>query len=82
MNLMHLLISGSSFNVKPSIGGRQDNFGRYLFQSNDLYSVSNLHTPLISLRGEIRKFETMKVDGKEILIAIRNNESIQFYSTE
>lgn len=82
MNLMHLLISGSSFNVKPSIGGRQGNFGRYLFQSNDLYSVSNLHTPLISLRGEIRKFETMKVDGKEILIAIRNNESIQFYSTE
>lgn len=77
-----ILLAGNHFDVKPSMGGRQDaGYGLHLTYSVEQgFNVLSLQESGFFTRGEIRSIKSLKgSDGNELILVGKNNLSFELF---
>lgn len=78
-----ILLGGNLYGVKPEAGRYDASYGVFLKGdgAGNFKSVSSAHTGF-EIDGEVRDFIKIKSNGNNLLLAIRNNDSILFFKTK
>ena len=75
-----LILGGNLYNVKPEMGRYDASFGHILLGDgqNNFKHLETKETGFM-MKGEIRHLEMVNLGGEEILMAVRNNDTPQFF---
>lgn len=75
-----VIAGGNLYNVKPEVGRYDAGYGTFLKGNGDgSFRSLPMSTTGLALEGEVRDFEIIENNGKEILVVARNNDSPQFF---
>lgn len=78
--VLDIILGGNLHNVKPEVGRYDASYGVFLKGlGKGEFDVIPTKESGFFLEGEIRDFGSVRVNGKKILMVIRNNASMQFF---
>ncbi len=78
-----LVLGGNLYGVKPEVGRYDASQGLFLKgQGNGTFRAQPARTSGLVLKGQIRDLEILEIGGQSLLVASRNDDTLQLYRWE
>ena len=74
-----IVLGGNLHNVKPEIGRYDANYGIFLKGIKNDFKLLSPQESGLYIDGEIRDLKIIKIENREVLAVIKNNDSAQFF---
>ncbi|MEO0339135.1 MAG: FG-GAP-like repeat-containing protein, partial [Bacteroidota bacterium] len=78
---LDVLVGGNQYRVKPEVGRYDANYGLWLKGNGDgTFQPIKSKDSGLNLRGEVRDFEIVEINGKRHLLVAKNNDQMQVFT--
>lgn len=78
---LDVLVGGNQYRVKPEVGRYDANYGLWLKGNGDgTFQAVKSKASGMNLKGEVRDFEVIEINGKRHLLVAKNNDIMQVFT--
>ena len=75
-----ILFGGNLFDVRLSIGGRQDaSYGNHIISNSDGFNALDLQSSGFFINGEVRNIKQLKTSNGDLILVARNNNELKIF---